>query len=144
GAGVAPVKQMTALPIGKGEVLRHGGRVALLAFGSMVGTAREVGDALDATVVNMRFIKPLDEALIAELAASHELIVTLEENAVIGGAGSEVARVIEALALRPRVLRLGLPDRFIDHGDQGQLLASVGLDKAGILASIEQAYPANS
>ncbi|MDO9596870.1 MAG: 1-deoxy-D-xylulose-5-phosphate synthase [Azoarcus sp.] len=144
GAGVAPVKQMTALPIGKGEVLRHGGRVALLAFGSMVGTAREVGDALDATVVNMRFIKPLDEALIVELAASHELIVTLEENAVIGGAGSEVARVIEALALRPRMLRLGLPDRFIDHGDQGQLLASVGLDTAGILASIEQAYPANS
>lgn len=144
GSGVAPVKQMTALTIGTGEVRRHGTRVALLAFGSMVGAALEVGETLDATVVNMRFIKPLDEALIVEMAASHELIVTLEENATIGGAGSEIARVLEALEVRPRVLRLGLPDRFIDHGDQAQLLASVGLDKAGILASIARFYPDNS
>lgn len=144
GAGVAPVKAMSALPIGKGEVLRHGSRIALLAFGSMVGTARAVADVLDATVANMRFIKPLDEALIAELAATHDLIVTLEENAVIGGAGSQVAHVIEHFAVHPRVLRLGLPDRFVDHGDQVQLLASVGLDQAGILASIERVYPVNS
>ena len=87
----------------------------------------------------MRFIKPIDEALVTELAATHDLVVTLEENALIGGAGSEVSRVIELLPERPRVLRLGLPDQFVDHGDQAQLLASVGLDKAGILASIRDA-----
>ena len=143
GPGVAPVTEMSALPIGKGELLRrgksNGQRVALLAFGSMVSTALEVAEQLDATVANMRFIKPLDAALVASLAAEHDLLVTLEENAVIGGAGAEVARVVDGLAVRPRVLRLGLPDQFIDHGDQAQLLASVGLDKAGILASIARA-----
>ena len=119
--------------------MRHGRGIALLAFGSLLGVAREVAETLDATVANMRFVKPLDAELVAELAASHELIVTLEESAVIGGAGAEVARVLDSLAARPRVLRLGLPDHFIDHGDQGQLLASVGLDRAGILASIERA-----
>ena len=133
---------MRALPIGKGEVLRTGKQIALLAFGSMVQAAQQVGDEIDATVANMRFIKPIDEALVTELAAEHELIVTLEENALIGGAGAEVARVIEGLATRPRILRLGLPDQFVDHGDQAQLLASVGLDKAGILASIERAQSA--
>ena len=136
GRGVTPEAQMSALPIGKAEVRRQGQRVALLAWGSMVDVAERVGDRLDATVVNMRFVKPLDEALVSELAASHDLLVTIEENAVIGGAGSEVSRVVDTLAARPRVLRLGLPDRFIDHGDQAQLLASVGLDEEGILASI--------
>ena len=139
GTGVAPQTGMQALPIGKGEIRRHGNRVALLAFGSLVPVAHEVGEAIDATVANMRFVKPIDEALIAELAASHDLLVTIEENAVIGGAGAEIARVVDRLPTRPRVLRLGLPDHFIDHGDQGQLLAAVGLDKAGILASIEGA-----
>ncbi|WP_345794928.1 1-deoxy-D-xylulose-5-phosphate synthase [Thauera sp. JM12B12] len=139
GTGVAPQTGMQALPIGKGEIRRHGKRVALLAFGSLVPVAHEVGEAIDATVANMRFVKPIDEALIAELAASHDLLVTIEENAVIGGAGAEIARVVDRLPTRPRVLRLGLPDHFIDHGDQGQLLAAVGLDKAGILASIEGA-----
>lgn len=144
GSGVAPAKQMTALPIGKGETRRSGKRIALLAFGSMLGVALEAGEALDATVANMRFVKPLDEALIAELAANHDLLVSVEENAVIGGAGAEVARFLDTLPKRPRMLRLGLPDRFIDHGDQTQLLASVGLDKAGILAAIERVYPGNS
>jgi 1-deoxy-D-xylulose-5-phosphate synthase len=139
GTGVTPQAEMQALPIGKGEILRHGKGVALLAFGSLVAVAREVGDVLDATVANMRFIKPLDKHLIAELAAAHDLLVVIEENAVIGGAGAEVSRVVDGLAQRPRVLRLGLPDRFIDHGDQAHLLATVGLDKAGILASIERA-----
>ena len=139
GNGTTPQAQMRALPIGRGEVVRRGRGVALLAFGSMLQVAREVAETLDATVANMRFVKPLDAELVAELAASHELVVTLEENAVIGGAGAEVARVIDGLAARPRVLRLGLPDRFIDHGDQAQLLASVGLDQAGILASIARA-----
>jgi 1-deoxy-D-xylulose-5-phosphate synthase len=144
GRGVAPQKEMTALPIGKGEVRRHGHRIALLAFGSMVDVALEVGEALDATVANMRFIKPLDETLIAELAANHELLVTVEENTVIGGAGSEVSRALDGLESHPRMLRLGLPDRFIDHGDQAQLLASVGLDKTGILAAIERVDTLNS
>jgi 1-deoxy-D-xylulose-5-phosphate synthase len=139
GTGAVPQVEMRALPIGKGEILRRGKGIALLAFGSLVPVAREVGDALDATVANMRFVKPLDEALIAELAATHELLVVVEENAVIGGAGAEVARMIDGLAHRPRVLRLGLPDHFIDHGDQAQLLATVGLDKAGIVASIQRA-----
>ncbi len=136
GNGTAPRTQMRALPIGKGEVVRRGRGIALLAFGNLLGVACEVAETLDASVANMRFVKPLDADLVAELAASHELVVTLEENAVIGGAGAEVARVVDGLATRPRVLRLGLPDRFIDHGDQAQLLASVGLDRAGILASI--------
>ncbi|MFT3757742.1 1-deoxy-D-xylulose-5-phosphate synthase [Thauera sp.] len=136
GRGVTPEARMSALPIGKAEVRRQGRRIALLAWGSMVDVAQRVGDRLDATVVNMRFVKPLDEALVSELAASHDLLVTIEENAVIGGAGSEVSRFVDTLAARPRVLRLGLPDRFIDHGDQAQLLASVGLDEEGILASI--------
>ena len=139
GSGTVPLQTMSALPIGKGEVRRHGRNVALLAFGSMVNLACEVGEEIDATVANMRFIKPIDEALVTELAATHDLVVTLEENALIGGAGSEVSRVIELLPERPRVLRLGLPDQFVDHGDQAQLLASVGLDKAGILASIRDA-----
>jgi 1-deoxy-D-xylulose-5-phosphate synthase len=139
GTGAVPQSEMRALPIGKGEILRRGKGVALLAFGSLVPVAREVGDVLDASVANMRFVKPLDEALIAELAATHELLVVVEENAVIGGAGAEVARVVDGLAHRPRVLRLGLPDKFIDHGDQAQLLGMVGLDKAGILASIHRA-----
>ena len=139
GSGTLPLQTMSALPIGKGEVRRHGRNVALLAFGSMVNPACEVGEEIDATVANMRFIKPIDEALVTELAATHDLVVTLEENALIGGAGSEVSRIIERLPKRPRVLRLGLPDQFVDHGDQAQLLASVGLDKAGILASISDA-----
>jgi 1-deoxy-D-xylulose-5-phosphate synthase len=139
GTGVTPQAEMQALPIGKGEILRHGKGVALLAFGSLVAVAREVGDVLDATVANMRFIKPLDKHLIAELAAAHDLLVVIEENAVIGGAGAEVSRVVDDLSQRPRVLRLGLPDRFIDHGDQAHLLATVGLDKAGVLASIQRA-----
>ena len=136
GKGTVPEAHMSALPIGKAEVLRQGTRIALLAFGSMVDVAERLGETLDATVVNMRFIKPLDTALVAEVAAHHELLVTIEENAVIGGAGAEVSRVVDTLSQRPRVLRLGLPDKFIDHGDQAKLLASAGLDEAGILASI--------
>ena len=144
GSGVRPEAKMTALAIGKAQVRRQGTRIALLAFGSMVSLAERVGETLDATVVNMRFVKPLDEALVMELAASHDLLVTLEENSVIGGAGAEVSRVVETLPQRPRMLRLGLPDRFIDHGDQAQLLASVGLDEAGILTSINALFQRDS
>ena len=127
---------LSTLPIGKGEIRRRGRKVALLAFGSLLAPALEAGEALDATVANMRFVKPLDETLIASLAREHDLLVTLEENAVIGGAGSEVARTLENLPARPRLLRLGLPDRFIDHGEQRQLLAEAGLDAAGIVSAI--------
>ncbi len=138
GLGIKPAEEMVELPLGKGEVRRKGSTVALLAFGSMLEPALEVGKKLDATVVNMRFIKPLDEALIREMAAEHDLLVTIEENAVIGGAGSEVSRVIEESGLPARCLRLGLPDTFIDHGDQKRLLADAGLSPEGIIARIQQ------
>ncbi len=128
------VKEMTALPMGKAEVRRKGKRIAILAFGAMLKPALEAGEALDATVVNMRFVKPLDEALINEMAKRHELLVTVEEHQVMGGAGSAVCEVLAKR--KTRVLLLGLPDRFIDHGDPGGLLASVGLDAEGIRKSI--------
>jgi 1-deoxy-D-xylulose-5-phosphate synthase len=128
---------LQAIPVGKGEIRRNGKKVAILAFGAMLKPALEAGEALDATVVNMRFVKPLDVALVKQMAESHHLIVTVEEHQVMGGAGSAVA---EALSFSDRrILMLGLPDRFIDHGDPGKLLASVGLDGAGIRASIEKA-----
>jgi 1-deoxy-D-xylulose-5-phosphate synthase len=136
GPGVAIQAEMTALPIGRAEVKRDGRRVALLAFGSMVPVALDAGQELDATVVNMRFVKPLDEALIADMATRHDLIVTLEENAVMGGAGAAVAECLAAAGIVVPLLMLGLPDRFVDHGDQNLLLASVGLDRAGVLAAI--------
>lgn len=144
GLGIEPVQDMQALPIGKAEVRRTGKRIALLAFGSLLGPALQAGDKLDATVVNMRFAKPLDHDCITAMAAQHEIIVTLEENAVIGGVGAEVSRIIDTLADRPRVLRLGLPDRFVDHGEQSQLLAEVGLDLDGILSAIERLDQHNS
>jgi 1-deoxy-D-xylulose-5-phosphate synthase len=137
GPGVAPVKAMKALPLGKAEVRRQGRRIALLAFGTMLETALQAGEELDATVVNMRFVKPMDRELLREIAAGHELLVTIEENAVIGGAGAEVSRLVQELATPVRILRLGLPDRFIDHGDQVQLLARIGLDKDGVVARVK-------
>jgi len=140
GPGVAVVRSLETLPVGKAEVRRRGRRVALLAFGSMVGPAMGAGQALDATVVNMRFVKPLDTGLLTQLAREHEALVTIEEHVVMGGAGSACA---EALAGSGRpFLHLGLPDRFIDHGDHGQLLAREGLDAAGIEASVRSAFPA--
>lgn len=135
GAALGEVgKEMSAVPVGKAEVRRRGRRVAILAFGAMLKPALEAGEALDATVVNMRFVKPLDATLVKEMARNHELIVTVEEHQVMGGAGSAVC---EALSdSKARILVLGLPDRFIDHGDPGRLLASVGLDAAGIRKSI--------
>lgn len=136
GPGTALETDLRALPIGKGEIRRYGQKTALLAFGSLLAPALEAGEALDAAVANMRFVKPIDDALIAHLAREHDLLVTLEENVVIGGAGSEVARVLDTLPTRPRLLRLGFPDRFIDHGEQRQLLAEAGLDTAGIVSAV--------
>ena len=136
GAGVPVEKEMHALPIGKAEVRREGRRVAILAFGTLLKPALEAGDELDATVVNMRFVKPLDDALVAHLARTHALLVTVEDNVVMGGAGSAVVESLAAQGIAGQVLQLGLPDHFIDHGDQNQLLAAAGLNREGLLASI--------
>jgi 1-deoxy-D-xylulose-5-phosphate synthase len=138
GTGVAIEKIMNALPIGKAVVRRQGQGVAILAFGSMVTTALQVGDALDATIVDMRFVKPLDEALIAEMANTHTLIVTLEENSVMGGAGSGVNEFLLREDHAIGVLNLGLPDSFINHGKVSEMLATVGLDTSSIIDSINQ------
>ena len=137
GPGVAVQREMTALPVGRGVVRRQGaGNIAILAFGSMLAPALAIADEFDATVANMRFVKPLDEALVSELAAQHKLLVTIEENVIMGGAGSAVLEALQKQGCTVPVLQLGLPDRFIDQGDPALQLASVGLDAAGIAAAI--------
>ena len=133
GPGVPAEKALSTLPIGKGEIRRRGKNIALLAFGSMLGPSLDAANELDATVANMRFVKPIDRDLIAELAREHSLLISVEENALIGGAGAEVARVLEEIGSSTRLVRLGIPDRFIDHGDQALLLAEIGLDRDGIV-----------
>ena len=130
---------LEALPVGKGELRRTGQRVAILAFGSMLKPALEAADALDATVANMRFVKPLDRVLLEQLAREHELLVTVEEHQIMGGAGGAVCEALAELGLERPLLLLGLPDRFIDHGDPAKLLASVGLDAVGIEKAIRSA-----
>jgi 1-deoxy-D-xylulose-5-phosphate synthase (EC 2.2.1.7) len=136
GPGVAIDPQAPALPIGKGKILREGSRLALLAFGPLVQAALEAAAVFDATVADMRFVKPLDEALILDLAARHELLVTLEENAIAGGAGSGVAELLSAHGVVKRCLHLGLPDRYVDQAEHHEQLAEVGLDTPGIIASL--------
>ena len=137
GPGVAVIKAMTALPLGKAEIRHHGSRIALLAWGSMVAPALAAGKQLSATVVNMRFVKPLDEALLLELAKSHDLFITVEENVLSGGAGSAVNNFLQAQRILMPVLNVGLPDRFIEQGTREELLAICGLDSQGITAQIE-------
>jgi 1-deoxy-D-xylulose-5-phosphate synthase len=137
GLGLTPEKALSTLPVGKGELRRHGKRIALLAFGGMLMPALAAGETLDATVANMRFVKPLDDELVRQLAQSHDLLVTIEENAVIGGAGAEVERAAAKMGLKTSILRLGLPDQFVDHGDQAHLLASIGLDRDGIVERVK-------
>ena len=129
---------LSPLPVGKGEMRRQGRRVALLAFGSMLMPALAAAEELDASVANMRFVKPLDADLVDTLARTHDLLVSLEENALIGGAGAEVARCLEQSQSSTPLLRLGLPDHFVDHGDSAQLMAQLGLDAAGIVAAIRK------
>lgn len=138
GAGTgAPIDQsLGELPLGKGLIRRKGHKVALLAFGSVLASALTAAETLDATVADMRFVKPIDQALIIELAREHSLLVSIEENALIGGAGAEVARTLEHAECAVRFFRLGLPDRFIEHGDQAQLLADAGLDADGIIRTV--------
>ena len=140
GVGTVPSLSLDALPYGKGEVRRQGRRIAILAFGTLLYPALEAGQALDATVVNMRWAKPLDEALLREVAEGHEALVTIEEGAIMGGAGSAVLEALQAAGIQRSVLQLGLPDRFIEHGDPARLLAGLGLDAAGIRSAIEARF----
>ncbi len=138
GIGAAVDTSLEAIPMGKGIVRREGKGVAILAFGTMVAPALKAGDELNATVADMRFVKPLDAELVARLAATHDLIVTVEEGCVMGGAGSAVAEALAAAGIVKPLLQLGLPDKFIDHGDAQVLLAQCGLDAQGITASIRK------
>lgn len=136
GPGVPLEREWRALPLGKAEIRRRGQELALLAFGSMVSVAEAVAERLDATVVNMRFIKPLDEATLMQVAADHQRLVTLEENVVAGGAGSAVNECLAAHGVRVSVRNLGLPDRFVEQGEREELLAECGLDVAGVLQQL--------
>jgi 1-deoxy-D-xylulose-5-phosphate synthase len=139
GPGVPVVKEMTPLPLGKAQLRREGkSGLALLAFGALVAPAAAIAEAFDATLVNMRFVKPLDEELILALAARHRALVTIEENAVLGGAGSAVGELLAAEGMSLPLLQVGIPDRFIAHGSREGCLAEAGLDAAGLRASIER------
>ena len=136
GTGVTPTKEMKALKIGLGEIRRKGEKIAILAFGSMLKPSLEAAEELNATVANMRFVKPLDDELILSLAANHDLLVTIEENTIMGGAGSAVLESLESKGIMVSVLQLGLPDTFIDQGDPIQMLVDCGRDKIGIIKAI--------
>jgi len=148
GAGVEIRKEMTQIPFGTGEIRREstkaaGGvakRIAILAFGTLLHPALAAADRIDATVANMRFVKPLDVALVTELARRHDAIVTLEEGTVMGGAGSAVLEALAEARIEIPVLNLGLPDAFVEHGDPAKLLAQCGLDAAGIELSIQRRF----
>ena len=137
GPGVSVEKTLTALPLGKAEIRHQGKGVAILAWGSMVTPALVVGKQIGATVVNMRFVKPLDEQLLLDLAKSHDVLVTIEENVLSGGAGSAVNNYLQAQRILMPVLNIGLPDRFVEQGTREELLAICGLDAKGIAEKIE-------
>jgi 1-deoxy-D-xylulose-5-phosphate synthase len=132
------------LPFGKGEIRRQGSKIAILAFGTMLHPALRAAEALDATVVNMRWVKPLDMELLTSVAANHEALVTVEEGALMGGAGSAVLEALQTAGMERAVLLLGLSDTFIEHGDPAKLLAMQGLDAAGIEASIRKRFPVDN
>ncbi|HLU79715.1 MAG TPA: 1-deoxy-D-xylulose-5-phosphate synthase [Burkholderiaceae bacterium] len=140
GRGATVEAGLDTVPLGRGVVRRQGSGLAILAFGTLLTAALEAGEKLDATVVDMRFVKPLDEALVKELASNHEAFVTVEEGAIMGGAGSAVQECLSAHGIVMPVLQLGLPDRFIDHGEQAVLLSELGLDASGILKSVQQRW----
>ncbi|MCL4744887.1 MAG: 1-deoxy-D-xylulose-5-phosphate synthase [Burkholderiaceae bacterium] len=140
GIGAMPAASLEALPFGRGEVRRQGRGVAILAFGTMVAPSIEAGESINATVANMRWVKPIDAELVRELARTHGALVTVEEHVVMGGAGSAVSETLSAAGIVVPLLQLGLPDRFIDHGEQSQLLRSVGLDAQGIESAIRERF----
>ena len=147
GVGAIPSTELRTLPLGKGEIRRKstaptGKRVAILAFGTLLYTALEAAESLDATVANMRFVKPLDLELIQSLAADHDYFVTIEDGAIAGGAGSACLEALTKLGIQKPLLQLGLPDEFIEHGDYQLLMTKCGLDVEGITNSIKQRFPA--
>jgi 1-deoxy-D-xylulose-5-phosphate synthase len=141
GVGVKVETGLHALPFGIGEIRRQGKRIALLAFGTLLYPGLEVGESLNLTVVNMRWAKPLDTELLAQIAQSHDALVTLEEGTVMGGAGSAVLEALQVLDIQKPVLTLGIADVFTEHGDPVKLMAELGLDATGIRASISQKFP---
>ncbi|MFN9506039.1 MAG: transketolase C-terminal domain-containing protein, partial [Rubrivivax sp.] len=136
GVGVPIDPALTELPWGKGEVRRKGQRIAVLAFGTLLHPALAAAERLGATVADMKFIKPLDTALVLELARTHDALVTVEEGCVMGGAGAAVSEALAAAGMLKPVLHLGLPDIFVEHGDPAKLLSMCGLDAKGIEQSI--------
>jgi len=139
GPGVPVSQEMTAVPIGRARTMREGrSGLAILAFGSMVSASQDIANRLDATLINMRFIKPIDEDVVLSVAARHRALVTVEENAVAGGAGSAVAELLASDGVQVPLLQLGIPDRFIEHGSRETCLAAAGLDAAGLSSSIER------
>ena len=138
GPGEALQSDLSTLPIGKGQLRRQGQKIAILAFGSMLAPALEAAEKLNATVANMRFVKPLDIDLVEKLAKSHDLIITIEENAIMGGAGAAVMEAMQLLNIETPMLCLGLPDHFIEHGVHENMLAECGLDADGIINAIEK------
>ena len=141
GVGTDPGRDLDTLPFGKGEVRRQGEKVAILAFGTLLTPALEAAEKLNATVVNMRWVKPLDVDLLTQIAQSHDRLVTVEEGCIMGGAGSAVAEALQTLQITRPVLQLGLPDEFIEHGEPAKLLALQGLDAAGIERSVRLRWP---
>jgi len=142
GPGTPVRRDLSTVEVGRGEVRRNGIGIAILSFGSMLAPSLQAAETLNCTVVNMRFVKPLDEALVLQLARSHDLLVTVEENTVQGGAGSAVAECLARHGIAARMLHLGLPDRFIEQGEPAQLLSECGLDAAGIERAIRHAWAA--
>jgi 1-deoxy-D-xylulose-5-phosphate synthase len=140
GIGITVDKTLTTIPIAKAKLCRKGQKIALLVFGTLLNTALEVAEILDASVVNMRFVKPLDIDMLMQMAQQHQLLVTIEENVIMGGAGSAVNEYLQAQANSIPVLNLGLPDRFIDHGQSATLLAECGLNAEGIIRSIKEIF----
>lgn len=137
GPGIKPARAMQALPIGKGEIRREGSKLAILSFGALLESAQEAAEQLDATLINMRFVKPLDQQMVLSMARRHEALVTVEDNVIAGGAGSAVNECLQAHACTAAVLNLGIPDTFVEHGGREQCLARIGLDGAGIARAIE-------
>jgi 1-deoxy-D-xylulose-5-phosphate synthase len=146
GVGTEVGSDLSELPWGKAELRRSSAktsgapRIAILAFGTVLYAVLEAADKLDASVVNMRFVKPLDEAMVLDIARTHDAIVTVEEGSVMGGAGSAVGECLAANGIAKPMLQLGLPDQFLDHGDPAKLLAMCGLDAAGIERSVLQRF----
>ena len=136
-SGKPPRKELMAIDFGKAELCRKGNKVALLVFGTQLATARGVAEQIDASLYNMRFVKPLDEEAIRQAAKNHDLLVTIEDNALAGGAGSAVNEYLVASGQHMNILNLGFPDTFVGQGTQAEMLLAWGLDADGILRSIE-------